>query len=125
LYWCFVDFEKAFESVHREDLWYKLRRTEISDNMVKCIKEMYLTRLSFVEKRSSLSPYLFNIFIDDIIDYVSKDNPHALEIGTTTIPGFLFAEGFAFSSFTINGLRKTIDQVTEYCRECNLKCNIN
>jgi hypothetical protein len=26
LHWCFVDFEKAFDSIHREALWYKLRR---------------------------------------------------------------------------------------------------
>jgi hypothetical protein len=36
-----VDFEKAFDSIHREALWYKMRRKGISDNMVKCIREMY------------------------------------------------------------------------------------
>jgi hypothetical protein len=41
LYWCYVDFEKAFDSIHREALWYKLRRKGISDNMAKCIREMY------------------------------------------------------------------------------------
>jgi hypothetical protein len=39
LYWCFVDFEKAFGSVHREALWYRLRRNGISDKIVKCNKE--------------------------------------------------------------------------------------
>jgi hypothetical protein len=29
-------------------------------------------------------PYLFNIFIDDIIDYISKHNPQAPVIGTIT-----------------------------------------
>jgi hypothetical protein len=28
LYWCFVDYEKAFDSVPKETLWYKLRRRE-------------------------------------------------------------------------------------------------
>jgi hypothetical protein len=41
LYWCFVDFEKAFDSIQRAALWYKMRRNGISDNMVKCIREMY------------------------------------------------------------------------------------
>jgi hypothetical protein len=68
---------------------------------------------------------LFRIFIDYIIGYVSKNNPHAPEIGTTTIPGLLFADDFTFSSFTINGLQKTTNKVTEYCRECNSKCNLN
>jgi hypothetical protein len=73
----------------------------------------------------SLSPYLFNIFIGDIMDYISKDNPHALVIGTTTIPGLLFADDLPFSSFTIIGIQKAINQVKKYCRECNLKCNLN
>jgi hypothetical protein len=25
LYWCFVDFEKAFDSINREALWFKMR----------------------------------------------------------------------------------------------------
>jgi hypothetical protein len=28
LYWCFVDFEKAFDSINREALWYKMRKWE-------------------------------------------------------------------------------------------------
>jgi hypothetical protein len=67
---------------------------------------------------------LFNIFIDYIIDYISKDNLHAPAIGMTAIPGLLFSDDLAFSSFTINSLQKTIDQVLKYCREWKLKCNL-
>jgi hypothetical protein len=41
LFWCFVDFGKAFDSVHTEALLYKLRRHGISDDTAKCIKELY------------------------------------------------------------------------------------
>jgi hypothetical protein len=54
---------------------------------------------------------MFNIFIDDIIDCNSKDNQHTPVIGMTTIPGLLFADDSAFSSFTVNGLQKAVDQV--------------
>jgi hypothetical protein len=43
----------------------------------------------------------------------------------TAIPGMLFADDLAFSSFTINSLQKTIDQVLKYCGEWKLKCNLN
>jgi hypothetical protein len=43
----------------------------------------------------------------------------------TTILGLLFANGLTFSSFTINGLQTAIDQVTKYCIEWNLECNLN
>jgi hypothetical protein len=78
LYWCFVDLEKAFDSIDRESLWYKLRRKGISGEMAECIKSMYddikfcvkcgddmvtdfIGQGRGVRQGCSLSPYLFNI----------------------------------------------------------------
>jgi hypothetical protein len=36
-----VDFEKAFDSVHREALWFKMKRTGVSENMVNCTRIKY------------------------------------------------------------------------------------
>ena len=41
LYICFVDFEKAFDSVHRETLWKLLKIYVIPDKLVNMIKAMY------------------------------------------------------------------------------------
>jgi hypothetical protein len=105
LYWCSLNCEKAFDSIHREVLCYKLRKG-VSYNTVKYIKETYEgikfcvkcgedEVTDFIEQRSgvrqgcSFSPYLFIIFIDDIIDYISKVNLHAPVTGTTAIPELL------------------------------------
>jgi hypothetical protein len=45
------------------------------------------------------------------MEYINVDNSHAPSIGRTTIPGLLFADYLAVSSFTSNGLQKEIDQI--------------
>lgn len=48
LFWCFVDFErcvsyfrKASDSISREALWFKMRKTGVSNTMINCIRIMY------------------------------------------------------------------------------------
>lgn len=57
------------------------------------------------KKWFSLSPYMFYIFIDDIIDYISKNNPH-VQLNGTTIQRLLFAGDLVILSFIVNGCRK-------------------
>jgi hypothetical protein len=122
-------------------LWFKMRKKCVSDNMVERIKKMYddtkfCVKFSgdevtdFVEQRRgvrqgcSLSPYLFNIFIDDIMEHISEGNVHAPVIGKMSIPGLMFAADLAIGSFTVNGLKRGTDQIVKYCGDWNLKCNL-
>jgi Reverse transcriptase (RNA-dependent DNA polymerase). len=41
LFWCFVDFEKTFDPINREALWFKMRKVGVSGNVVNCIKIIY------------------------------------------------------------------------------------
>jgi hypothetical protein len=76
IYWCFVDFEKSFNSIDREVLWFKMRRIGIRENIVNCIKIMYegtkfcvkcgenevrtfALQMRGVRQGCGLSPYLF------------------------------------------------------------------
>jgi hypothetical protein len=141
IYWCLVDLEKAFDSTDREAFWFKMRMKCVSDNMVECIKKIYddtkfcvkcggdevtdfVQQIRGVRQGCSLSPNLFNIFIDDIIDNISKDNVHAQVIGKMSIPVLIFADDLAIGSFTENGLQRGIDQIVKYCGDWNLKCNL-
>ena len=41
LYCAFVDYSKAFDTIWRSGLWYKLLKSKINGKIVKVIKEMY------------------------------------------------------------------------------------
>jgi hypothetical protein len=94
LYWCFVDFEKAFDSINTEAMWYKMRKIGVSENMVSDIEIMYqdikfcvkcggnqrsrcAPQTKGLRQGCGLSPYFFNIFINDIIDYIDKEETHS------------------------------------------------
>jgi hypothetical protein len=71
---------------------------------------------NFVEQRRgvrqgcSLSPYFFNIFTDDIINYISEGNVRAPITGKMSIRGLLFAGDLTTESCTVNGLQKRTKQ---------------
>jgi hypothetical protein len=113
----------------------------VSEKMVSCLSNMYegikfcvrcgynevtnfATQTKGVGQSCSLSPYLFNSFIDDIIGYVSKANPHAPTIGDVIIPGLLYADDLAIGAFTINVVQKAIDQIVEYCEDLGRKMQL-
>jgi hypothetical protein len=62
-----------------------------------------------------LSPYLFNIFISDIIDYIDKEQTHSPVIPELKIPGLLFADDLAVASFASYGSQKKVERVDQYC----------
>jgi hypothetical protein len=45
-----------------------------------------------VHQGCGLSPYLFNIFINDIIEYIHIERTHSPVINGLKIPGLLFAD---------------------------------
>ena len=83
LYVCFVDYEKAFNSVHRETLWKIMESYGIPRKLVKMVKAMYagnqcavvdssgqtdwLTVASGVKQGCNMSGFLFLLVIDWIM----------------------------------------------------------
>jgi hypothetical protein len=74
-----------------------------------------------------LNPYLFNIFINDIVEYLDTEERHSLVTDSLRFLGLLFVDDFAIASFTTYGLPKKIEVVNHYCkirREGNGKCEM-
>ncbi len=87
----FIDLEKAFDRVPREELWNCLRLKGIPENYVRIIQDMYKdcrTQVrcagglsdSFevkvgVHQGSALSPLIFIIIMDCLTDAVRRETP--------------------------------------------------
>ena len=90
MYCAFIDFAKAFDTVWRKGLWYKLLGNEINGNMYKVIFNMYSGikyRVLYngemseyfpcnIEIRQGvyLSLFLFSIYLNDLQQFLEERN---------------------------------------------------
>ena len=111
----FVDLEKAYERVPREELWKCLRLAETSECYIKIIKDMYDGPTTTVRsatglteefkvgvglhQNSALSPFLFAIIIDRLTEDIRKDAPWDM----------LFADDIALSRENHRELEKDLE----------------
>ena len=91
LHCVFVDLEKAYDRVAREELWYCMRKSGIQEKYVQLVQNMYKesetvvkcaveTTESFKAKvglhqGSALSPFLFAVIMDRLTDEISRELP--------------------------------------------------
>ena len=138
VYACFVDFSKAFDSVNRTALYYKLGKAGVKGKILQLIEDMYtqtnyvikaggafsvpITSSIGVKQGCNLSPLLFNLFLNDIHSMFPL-NCKALNINSWNVNSLSFADDLVLLSETENGLRNCITTLEVYCNEWGLKVN--
>ena len=138
LYLCFVDFKKAYDSVWRRALMFKLLQTGIRGTFFKLIENMYeggessikmdgllskeFTCESGVGQGDVISPNLFNIFINDLPQCLTKgeDTPRT---GEKYVNCLMYADDLVVMSLSIEDLQNQIDNLNKYCTEWGLEIN--
>ena len=91
LHCVFVDLEKAYDRVPREELWYCMRKSGIVEKYMRLVQDMYEgsetvvrcavgTTESFkvkigLQQGSALSPFLFAVIMNRLTDEVRKEPP--------------------------------------------------
>ena len=95
LYYAFIDFEKAFDSVWRLGLWNEILNNSVNGKCFKVIVNMYngiKARIKVnnvlseifpctkgVRQGENLSPFLFSIFLNDLENFLSTHDSKGLE----------------------------------------------
>ncbi|KAK3512437.1 hypothetical protein QTP70_009855 [Hemibagrus guttatus] len=101
LHYVFVDLEKAYDRVPREELWYCMRKSGVAEKYVRVVQDMYERSRTVVRcavgqteefkvevglhQGSALSPFLFAIVMDQLSEEVRQESPWTMMFADDTV----------------------------------------
>ena len=136
---CFIDVKKAFDRVFRGGLWARLWKIGIRGKMWRILRVIYKKVESCVlvsgdktdwfdvetgvRQGCVLSPILYALFINGLIDQLNRAN-----LGVEITPGYilaclLYADDIVLLADDKKNLQKMLDIVSEYARKWRFKLN--
>lgn len=141
-YMCFVDMQKAFDTVPHEAMLLKLMKSGIQGKVLNLVRKIYdgsvfrvrggfgftdeIQLMRGVRQGCPLSPTLFNVFINDLLN----DNKAAglgIEIPGiegARISGFLFADDLCLMADTEEGMRQLLANTSKWADTWGMKFGI-
>ena len=80
---------KAFDSIYRNGLWFKLYKCGISGKMLKSI---FFDSLIGLKQGEVLSPLLFSLFVEDLEMFILNRDSCGITLEENTVILLLFAD---------------------------------
>ena len=137
----FIDLRKAFDTVWRTGLFYKILKDNFPHHISKILISMYTDthyRIKFedgvshisssergVKQGDVLSPLLFNYFINDLVKELSHPNMDPVVIENNSYNILLYADDIVLLSETDSGLQNCLNRLHSYCESWKLEVNID
>ncbi len=138
LFVCFIDFRKAFDSVWRDALVYKLLNANVGGMFGRLIQNMY-THSSVqiklnegltdafqdnigVKQGCVLSPTLFKLFINDLPS-IFTDKCQPVSLFNRKVTSLLFADDVVLTSESKEGLQQALNELLTYSNTWKLNVN--
>ncbi|CAB1098704.1 unnamed protein product [Ectocarpus sp. CCAP 1310/34] len=137
----FLEVKKAYDTVWRNGLWKQLSKYGIKGKMWRVLKKMTectksavmldgeLSKFFDIEQGvpqgCTLSPTLFQVFINDLLEVVEAVRK-GVKVGDTetSVSGMLFADDFVGMSDTPEGLQLQIDAAKKFTDKWRLSANV-
>ena len=138
VFMCFIDFEKAFDTVRHEVMIERLRILGVDAADLRVLTNLYWGQKAVVrigEDRSGwteiqrgvrqgcvLSPDLFSLYSQAVVDEL--ETMEGINIGGTNINNIRYADDTVLIADTEEKLQGLVDNLNEGCNRYGLKINI-
>ena len=139
LYCAFVDLKRAFDSINRNCLWYKIYRLGLNGKLLRVIKDMYTKVKSCVRVNNSysdffdnyiglmqgeiISPIMFAMFLEDLELFLQDPNHSGIQIDDLMLVILLFADDQIVFGDSPLDLQCKLNRLKEYCDSWGLEVN--
>ena len=141
LFSCFVDFKKAFDSIPRQLLFFKVENAGIKNCFLSLLKSMYDDDCSVVKKDGliteplncfkgvkqgcMLSPTLFNLFLSDLPEFLKETNViDRICVDNAPLNCLLYADDLVLVSKNYTDLQSLLNKLELFSNANGLAVNI-
>ena len=139
VYAVFVDFKKAFDSVCREALFYKLSQSGITGKFYNVLRHMYANSSAQIklsghvsksipirkgtEQGHPLSPDLFKAYLSDLSPLLNNENcPKLID---KLVSHLLWADDLIILALDVKTIQNQLNQLNRFCSEWGVEINIS
>ena len=141
IYFCFIDYAKAFDCVDHHKLWKILKELGISDHLTCLLRNLCACQEATVRTGHGttdwfqigkgvrqgciLSPCLFNLYAEDIMRNTGLDEAQAgIKIAERNINNLRYSDDNTFMVESEEELKSLLMKVKEESEKVGLKLNI-
>jgi hypothetical protein len=139
LYFCFIDFTKAFDMIQHDKLWLTMLEMGFPPQIVQLLQKLYkqqranirtdgLTSPWFRVKKGvrqgcNLSPCLFNILAEQVMRKALEGFTGGFRIGGKTINNLRYADDIVLLTTSPEELQELVDRIERSANEYSMKIN--
>ena len=139
LYLCFVDFEKAFDTVKHGCLMETLRKFGVDGADIRVLMQLYWDQKAVVRVGDDvsewvniekgvrqgcvLSPELFSLYTQLVMEEMR--DLEGVKVGGKDINNIRYADDMVMMAETEEGLQDLMDKLSEECRKLGLRINVS
>ena len=141
IYFCFIDYAKAFDCVDHNKLWKILRKMGLSDHLTCLLRNLYAGQEAIIRTGHGTtdwfqigkgvrqgciwSPYLFNLFAEYIMRSAGLEKAQAgIKISRRNINNLRYADDTTLMAESEEELKSLLMKLKEKSKSVGIKLNI-